>query len=95
MVCEPYPRAVKLCALASERFDELTAAYYQIDNLLSLKPWKFISLVYAWCIERVDPDKLEDWIADLDDLLPWQDSNSETATDIESASFFAMQAKGG
>lgn len=32
---------------------------------------------------------------DLHDLLPWQDSFSEAAATIESASFMAMQAKGG
>jgi hypothetical protein len=30
----------------------------------------------------------------LVELLPWQDSDSETATSLESESFFAMQAKG-
>lgn len=95
MVRHPYARAVKLCALLSDRFEELTAAYYHIPNLLALPCWRLISLVYAWCIERVDPDKLDEWLVELDDLLPWQDSESEAATNIESASFFAMQAKGG
>jgi hypothetical protein len=51
-------------------------------------------MVYAWCIERVDPDKLDDWIMDLNDLLPWQDS-SAAAVDLESQSFLDMQSKGG
>lgn len=54
-----------------------------------------MSLVYTWCIERVDPEKLDDWVAELDDLLPWQDVQSEAAEEIESSSFFAMQARGG
>lgn len=95
MVRGPYPRVVRLCTLAADRFQELTAAYHQIDNLLDLPPWKFISLVYAWCVERVDPEKLDEWIADLDELLPWQDPDSESGINIESASFYAMQAKGG
>lgn len=65
------------------------------DNLLALPGWKQMSMVYSWAIQLVEPDKLSEWIADLDDLLPWQDSTSEAAADIESASFFAMQAKGG
>lgn len=52
-------------------------------------------MVYSWAIERVEHDKLDDWKAELIELLPWQDSNSEAATDIESASFYAMQARGG
>jgi hypothetical protein len=40
----------------------------------------------------IDPEKLEDWEFELHDLLPWQDSQSEAATQIESDSFFAMMA---
>jgi len=50
-------------------------------------------LVYAWCVERVPPDKLDEWHADLVDLLPWQDSSSAAAEELESASFFAMQSR--
>lgn len=95
MVLHPYRRVVRLCALAADKFKELSAAYYQIDNLLALPLWKFMSLVYSWCIERVPPDDLEKWLADLDDLLPWEDTDSAAAEDIESASFMNMMAKGG
>jgi hypothetical protein len=66
-----------------------------MTDLLRLRPHKFLSLVYAWAIERVDPDKLDDWLLELNDLLPWQDAQSQAAADLESASFFAMQGKGG
>lgn len=95
MVRHPYPRAVRLCTIASERWPEISAAYYQIDNLFRVPRWKFLSLVYAWCIERVEHDKLDEWITDLDDLLPWQDSTSAAATNLESESFFAMQSRNG
>jgi hypothetical protein len=52
-------------------------------------------MVYAWAIERVAPDDLDQWHEDLRDLLPWQDTSSEAAVDLESQSFLAMQAKGG
>lgn len=55
----------------------------------------YLNLVYSWCIERVEHDKLDDWLNELNDLLPWQDSNSEAAVNLESESFLAMQAKGG
>lgn len=80
--------------IASERWDEIASAYYQI-NLARQKPYRFAGLVYAWCIERVPHDKLDEWKAELVDLLPWQDAQSEAATELESASFFAMQANGG
>lgn len=52
-------------------------------------------MVYSWAIERVAPDKLDEWLSELADLLPWQDSTSEAAANLESESFLAMQAKGG
>lgn len=55
----------------------------------------YLNLVYSWAIERVAHDKLDEWLSDLYDLLPWQDSTSEAAANLESESFFAMQAKGG
>lgn len=56
---------------------------------------RYVGLIYSWAIERVPPDGLEDWEFDLVDLLPWQDSQSEAATEIESQSFFAMMATNG
>ena len=94
MVLTPYAAALRLCCIAAERWAELEAAYYQI-NLLRQRPRRFGNLVYAWAIERVEPEKLEEWQADLIDLLPWQDSSSEAAANLESESFMAMQAKGG
>lgn len=52
-------------------------------------------MVYAWAIQRVAHDKLDEWHAELEELLPWQDSTSEAAANMEMASFLAMQAKGG
>lgn len=73
---------------AAERWDEIAAHYYQV-NLLREPPWKFLGMVYVWCIERVEHDKIEAWIQDLRDLLPWQSTQSEAAAEIESASFMA------
>jgi hypothetical protein len=94
VVRPPYPVAVRLCLIAAERWAELDAAYYQI-RLLRERPHRFANLVYSWCIERVEPDKLDDWLSELNELLPWQDADSAAAVDMESESFFAMQGKGG
>lgn len=92
MVRPPYPVAVRLCTLASERWPEIDAAYYQI-RLIREKPHRFLNMVYAWCIERVESDKLDEWIADLHELLPWQDADGESAAEIESDSFMSMMNK--
>lgn len=95
MVRPPYRRAVRLCWIASGRWPEIVAAYYQID-LVRCRPHKFANLVYAWALERVPHDKIDEWHQDLDDLLPWEDADSEAAVEIESASFMAaMAAQGG
>lgn len=79
---------IRLCQITAERFGEITAAYYQIPNLLDLQPWKLLSLVYTWCLERVPSDKLQEWITELNDPLPWQGTDSEAAANAESEAFF-------
>lgn len=78
----------------ADRWAEIDAAYYQI-NLLRERPHRMANMVYAWAIERVDPDKFDEWLADLAELLEWQTSDSEAAANLESQSFFDMQSKGG
>lgn len=88
--------AVRLCEIAAIRWGDIDAAYHASPvPLLKMPPYRLASMVYAWAIERVSPDKVDDWIAELNDLLPWQDTASEAAINIESESFFAMQAQGG
>lgn len=53
----------------------------------------YLNLVYAWCIERVAHDELENWLAELADLLPWQDASTLAAEEAESASFMRMMGK--
>jgi hypothetical protein len=78
--------------IAAERWGEISAAYYHPGhNLLREKPYLLLSLVYTWCLERIAPDKIEEWLEDLRELLPWQDSSSAAAEALESESFFAMQ----
>lgn len=84
---------VKLLAIASERWAEIDAAYYQID-LIRLPCYRILNMVYSWCIERVPPDKLDEWLAELEELLPWQDVDGAAAEALESASFMDMMAKG-
>ena len=72
------------------RWDLIDAHYHASPvPLLRMKAHRLANLTYAWAIERVAPDKLEEWERDMNDLLPWQDSDSETAEQIESESFFA------
>lgn len=60
-----------------------------------MPPHRYLNMVYSWCIERIPAEKLDDWLVELADLLPWQDVDSEAAVNLESESFLAMAAKGG
>lgn len=96
MVQGPYPRVVRLIAYAVDRWDEIDAAYYNINPpLLRQPPWRLTSLIYAWLVQRIAYDKLAEWEAELDDLLPWQTSDSEAAAELESESFFSMMNRQG
>lgn len=90
----PYGAIVRLCGIAAERWGDITATHLSSGSLLRMPLWKFIAVVYSWCVERVPQDKLEEWLVELNDLLPWQDVDSEAAAELESASFFGMQSKG-
>jgi len=90
----PYPVVVRLYSILELKFAQIEAAYYSVD-LMRVPRRKLLNMVYAWAIERVPPDKVEEWERDLKDLLPWQDGESEAAIEAESDSFFAMMNKGG
>lgn len=84
---------MRLAGLASSVWPQLEAHYYQIE-LLDLHPAKLLNLVYVWYLQNIPSDKIDEVLTELDDLLPWEDSTSEAAAEIESASFMAMMAKG-
>lgn len=93
----PYPAALRLYAIAGERWSEISAAYITID-LLRARPDLYLNCVFTWCLERIDPEKREEWIAMLEAPLPGDEKMAPTPETIEEegASFMAFmaQAKG-
>jgi hypothetical protein len=54
--------------------------------------------VWAWCIDRIDPEKLEDWIIQMNEPLPSQMRNgkpqpTEAQLQAEGESFMALMAQ--
>ena len=101
MVRKPYRRVFRLCLILADRYPLIEAEYYQTD-LLSLRPRKLLNLVYTWLIAHVNPEKLDEVIAELDDLLPWEDVGlgadlsggaGSAAERAESESFYNMMGK--
>lgn len=39
---------------------------------MTLRPQKFLNVIYRWALQRIDPEKREQWEFDLDAPLPWE-----------------------
>ena len=74
----PYATALRLYAIAEERWAEIDAAYASV-NLIRFPAHRFLNCVYAWCIERIEPDKLDDWKFQLEAPIPGHEA---AATDM-------------
>jgi hypothetical protein len=90
----PYPAALRLYAIAEERWPEIDAAYYQV-NLIEFPCYRFLNCVYTWCLARLDPEKREEWDAML--MAPLDPSKKAKPTDAqieaEGADFMALMGQ--
>lgn len=50
---------------------------------MALRPQKFINVIYAWAVPRIDPEKREQWEYDLDAPLPWAVNQEPSAEQAE------------
>lgn len=93
----PYPAVLRLYAIAEERWAEVEAHYIQID-LLGIGPRRFLNCVYAWCVQRLDPERREEWEMNL--TAPLQQVGgtqpvervTEKVAEVEGAAFMAAMA---
>ena len=87
----PYPTALRLYAVAEERWPEIEANYISVD-LLRLPPAKFLNAVYAWCVRYMTPEDREKWDIMLTAPLPGTEKirrPSDAEIDAEGAAFLA------
>lgn len=87
----PYPAALRLYAVADERWAEIEAHYLSVD-LLRLPPAKFLNAVYAWAVKHMDLEQREKWDMMLTAPLPGTERTarpSEAQVEAEGASFLA------
>lgn len=88
----PYQIALRLYAIAAERWAEIDAAYSGVD-ILRLPIHRFLNYVYAWCVERINPEKLEQWQWELEQPLPGQEKKpTEGQTEDEGQGFMDFMA---
>ncbi len=87
----PYPVALRLYAVAEERWAEIEAHYIVVD-LLRLHPAKFLNAVYAWCVRHMQPEDREKWDIMLTAPLPGTERRprlTEAEAEVEGAAFLA------
>lgn len=86
----PYPAALRLYAVAEERWPEIEANYIAVD-LLRLPPAKFLNAVYAWCVRYMEPEDREKWEMMLTAPLPGARPKppTEHEAEAEGAAFLA------
>ena len=89
----PYPAALRLYAIAAERWAEIEAHYLAVD-LLRLPPAKFLNAVYAWCVKHMQPDDREKWEIMLTAPLPGAERTrpSQVTAEAEGAAFLAAMS---
>ena len=95
MVVAPYPLTLRLYAIAAERWSEIDSAYATLD-IIGQRPFRFCGLVYGWCVRNMDPDRREQFDADLAAPLPGQETKahvSEMVAEIEGQAFMAAMAQ--
>jgi hypothetical protein len=82
VVRTPYQVAQRLYAIAEMHWAEIDAHYLPVD-LIRLPPHRFLNAVYAWVIARIDPQKVEEWLAQLQAPLPGAEKKKPTQAQIE------------
>lgn len=94
VVGTPYPVTLRLYLIAIEHWPNIDAAYASVD-LIRLAPHRFLNCVYAWCTERIAPEKLEEWLFMLGQPLPGQAKKKATPAQVddEGASFMALMGQ--
>jgi hypothetical protein len=61
---------------------------------MTFPPHRFMNLVFAWCVERIEPDKREQWVMMLTEPLPGMEAAPPTPfqAEDEAADFMAALA---
>jgi hypothetical protein len=94
VVRPPYATVLRLTAVAEAYWPQIDAAYLSVD-LLRLPEHRFYNAVYTWTIERIDPDKREEWIQMLNEPLEGTSPREPTPSQVEAegASFMAFMGE--
>ncbi len=90
MVRPPYPIALRLYAIAAERWSEVDSAYATVD-LIRQRPHRFCGLVYGWCVSGMNAERREQFDYQLSAPLPGREkaAPNEVVAEVEGQAFMA------
>lgn len=92
VVRPPYPEVLRLHGIAAEHW-ALIDAHYPSVNLIEFPVHRFLDFVYAWLMNRIDPEKMEEVDDMLNRPLPGQERKvTDAMAEDEGASFMALHA---
>jgi len=91
VVRPPYQVAVRLCLIAQERWVEIDGeAALHGQDLMLLPLDRFLNAIYMWCVQRIEPDKLDQWRSQLWGPIPGRAVTQATVEqDLEQFAAFA------
>jgi hypothetical protein len=89
VVWPPYQVALRLYFIASEHWAVIDGENPGID-LIKLPAYRFLNFIYAWSLNRIEPDRREEWIHMLNAPLSGSESEpSEYEVEAEGDMFMA------
>jgi len=63
---------------------------------MRLPAYRFLNCVYAWCLQHIHPEKVEEWLFNLNQPLPGHEEEvSDAMAEQEGADFMALMAQQG
>jgi hypothetical protein len=90
----PYQAALRLCAIAQDRWAEFDAAYLPVD-LIALPFDRFLNAIYALCVKHLDEQKKESFDLQLNAPLEGMGVKAQRWTAEQEAEDFMNLLNGG
>jgi hypothetical protein len=90
VVRPPYPVTVRLTLIAGERWPEIDGetALKGVD-LTRIPLDRYLNAIYVWCLERIEPDKRDQWLFQLAQPIPGREVPVDVEAEMDDFAAFA------
>lgn len=93
MVRTPYQVVLRIFGIAEARWAEIDAEYATVD-LIRFPLHRFLNCVFTWALNRVPPDKVEQFMFELEKPIPGRERVvSQDQIEEEGQLFMALMAQ--